>query len=296
MLERSLSADPISLIFSQLKLSVELSVNAQFCGDWWVGKKQQQRSFHLISHGDCQLSIGDERVENLSAGDIIIFVRATEHKIRPCHASEQPEQRCQPQARVNGPSTGMLCGYFAYQNRHSESLMASLPDYLLIKNTPNTQAWIEPILQLIHTENKAQRLGSDMMLAHFVESLVLHAVRSYFEQTKLETGLMALFSHPKLGQAVNAIHSAIEQNWTVELMAKACHMSRTSFATHFKQVSGKSPMEYLSWWRMLCAWDKLRQGQSVAVVAAAVGYRSEAAFARQFKKTFQTGPGEVRRY
>ncbi len=295
MLNRSMMNDPISLLFSQLKLSVELSVNAQFCGNWWVGKKQEARSFHLISHGECHLSINQVAVDTLNAGDIIIFLRATEHKITPLHGSAEQAQRCHFDGGIIEGSTGMLCGYFDYQNAQSQNLIDSLPDYLLIKRNPQSQPWIDPLLQLIQIETQTQRLGSDVLLSHFVESLILHAIRSYFEQEQMDIGSVALFSHPKLGLAVKAIHSQLDQAWSVDQLAKICHMSRTSFATQFKQVSGQTPMEYLSWWRMLCAWDRLHRGESVALVSSAVGYRSEAAFARQFKKVFQLGPGEVRR-
>jgi transcriptional regulator GlxA family with amidase domain len=107
--------------------------------------------------------------------------------------------------------------------------------------------------------------------------------------------MLACYGHPRLAQAISAMHQHPEQVWTLESLAKEAALSRTTFAETFKAVSGWTPGQYLTWWRMQLAWSLLTDGVSTAEVANKVGYKSESAFSRIFQKTFATSAGKVRR-
>ncbi|MDA7746762.1 AraC family transcriptional regulator [Psychromonas sp.] len=294
MLNRSNHKDPLSIMLSTLHLDVEISMNAQFCGSWLLGHKTGEKSFHLISHGECLLAIDGQSPETLYSGDIVIFMRKVRHQLHPIEAVQAPEERQDYLQGVNNSATGILCGSFSYENTKTESLMRALPPVLVIKNDPHAQAWITPLITLIQLESSTPRLGSDILIQQFTESLIIQAVRSYINAGDFEVGILKLIADPKLTKALQAIQNEPQFAWTVDLLAKECAMSRTAFATHFKETSNWSPMEYVTWWRMQSAWSKLVAKESIAEVSESVGYRSEAAFSRAFKKTFDINPGEVR--
>lgn len=99
--------------------------------------------------------------------------------------------------------------------------------------------------------------------------------------------MLAVYGHPCLAQAINAIHQRPDDAWTLDSMAKEAALSRTSFAEIFKAVCGWTPGQYLTWWRMQLAWSLLTDGKIIAEVASRVGCPSEAAFSRIFQKTFK---------
>ena len=123
-----------------------------------------------------------------------------------------------------------------------------------------------------------------MILKQLAESLIIHSIRSYIMSGEFEIGILKLIADNKLSKALKAIQNEPEFGWTVEHLARESAMSRTAFETKFKQVSGWTPIEYLTWWRMQKAWALLSEGEPVLHVAEKVGYRSDAAFSRAFKK------------
>jgi len=106
--------------------------------------------------------------------------------------------------------------------------------------------------------------------------------------------MLALYSDERIALAVAEIHRQPASEWRLEQLAKKAMMSRTVFSEKFKSLSGWTVGQYIAWWRMQLAWQQLRNGDAVANVADNVGYKSEAAFSRAFKKMFEVSPGKVR--
>lgn len=294
MSQRSNNKDPLSTMLSAIRLDVEISVNAQFCGRWLLGEKTGEKSFHLISHGESQLILRGAEPQILHAGDLVIFMQAVEHQLLPIETENAPKTVCSYRNGLLENATGVLCGEFYYENNQSENLMDSLPPVLVIKQSPQTKAWVEPLISLILLENKHYDLGSDLILKQFTESLIINAIRTYINQGDFEIGILKLMADKKLSKALQAIQNEPQTHWTLEKLAQLCAMSRTAFATQFKQVSGWTAMEYLHWWRMQKAYSMLKVGKTMIDVSESVGYRSESAFSKAFKKHFDLNPGEVR--
>jgi AraC-like DNA-binding protein len=121
-------------------------------------------------------------------------------------------------------------------------------------------------------------------------------IRAYIQQSGVKTGLLAALSDTKLGRVIKAVHENPSYHWSVSTLAEKAGMSRSAFASHFQAVSGITPMQYVTNWRMQSAFEKLRTGKdSVAVIAEQSGYRTEASFRKAFKKQMGIGPGAVRR-
>jgi AraC-like DNA-binding protein len=295
MSDRSIYKDPLSVMLSAIHLNVDIYVNAQFCGGWLLGHKTGEKSFHLVSHGECLLTMEGEQPQVLHTGDLIIFMRAVKHQLSAIEQTQCDIERLDYDEGIREGTTGILCGSFIYENATAENILNALPSVLIVKQDKQTQKWVAPLVKLIQLESCDPGLGSDLILQQLTESLLIHSIRSYLKNGEFEMGILKLIADKKLSKALQAIQNEPESAWTVEQLAQESAMSRTAFATQFKRVSGWSPMEYLTWWRMQKAWALLAEGESVMAVAEKVGYRSESAFSRAFKKAFNVGPGEQRK-
>ncbi|MCK8131354.1 AraC family transcriptional regulator [Pseudoalteromonas sp. 2CM28B] len=296
MFNRPNYQDPLSEMLLNVHLNVTISINEQFCGDWLLGDKAKRTKwFHVISHGSCSLIIDDQEAQLLNSGDLVIYTRDVKYKLVAGESTSCEAERLKYEGGLVVGSTGILCGSFTYQNNSTESVLAALPPILVIKNNEHTKHWIGPLIKLIQYENCNFGLGSELIIKQLIESLFVHSIRSYIENSTFKAGIFNLMSDNKLSRALSVIQHEPQNSWTVEKLAKECAMSRSSFATRFLKISGWTPIGYLTWWRMQKAWSLLKNGELVSNVAESVGYRSEASFAHAFKKQFNMGPGEVRK-
>jgi AraC-like DNA-binding protein len=146
-------------------------------------------------------------------------------------------------------------------------------------------------------ELAAVRAGSAIVLAKLSELLFVEAVRHYVETLPADrTGWLAGLRDPVVGRALALLHTQLAHGWTAEALAREVFLSRSAFAERFTAVIGVPPMKYLTTWRMQVAAQRLRESsRSVAQIAADVGYESEAAFARAFKRAFSMSPAQWRK-
>jgi len=158
-------------------------------------------------------------------------------------------------------------------------------------------AWIESSFRFATSEIAAGRLGSTTVIAKLSELLFVEAISQFVASIPAERrGWLAGLRDPNIGCALALLHARPTQAWTAESLALEVGMSRSAFAERFTSLVGQPPMQYLALWRMHVAAQRLREGRgSVAQIAFAVGYESEAAFSRAFKRQFGTSPGTWRR-
>jgi AraC-like DNA-binding protein len=141
------------------------------------------------------------------------------------------------------------------------------------------------LLRMAVQESGAARAGSENVLSRISELMFVEAIRRYIEALPpAETGWLAGIRHPEIGRALAEIHGDARAPWTVEELARRVGMSRSIFAERFTTMVGEPPMQYLALWRMQIASRMLAGGAQVSAAADAVGYASEAAFSRAFKK------------
>ena len=141
------------------------------------------------------------------------------------------------------------------------------------------------LLDIAVKESGSRRAGSENILSRLSELMFVEALRRYLEALPpTQTGWLAGLRDPLVGQALAVLHAGPTEEWTVERLARLVGVSRSVFAERFTEIVGQPPMQYLALWRMQLAARLLTEGGQVAAVAAAVGYESEAAFSRAFKK------------
>lgn len=284
-----------SSLIQQLHLDAKVYHNAQVCGDWSLQEHNPgQTCFHMVTFGSCYLEVPGHLETVLNKGDLIIFPRELAHHMRPVEEGVGPQQHLAYSTPAVPFSTGMLCGSISFNHSGSCFLLNALPEVFIIRSGAKT-CWMAPLLNMIVHESLNVGLGSTSIIDRLSELLFIYALRHFLSHNPDQVGVLGLYNHPRLKLAIQAIHKQPEHAWTLESLAQQAAMSRTSFAETFKQSSGWTAMQYVTWWRMQIAWTNLNEGQSISDTAALVGYLSEPAFSRAFQKQYSVSPGKVRR-
>jgi AraC-like DNA-binding protein len=264
--------------------------------------------FHLISAGECCVELASGERRDVSAGDILLIPFADQHKFSNGRALEAPLAddvvRPGPMKGMwtinhggGGRETRMVCGFLESSEFLLAPVFRTLPP-LLVDRAEDDQvsALIKSTVGqiLAMTENAAP--GSELMLGRLMELLFVEVLRRYATRLPPSArGWFAALNDPILGRALQSVHAEPARRWTVEELAREAGSSRTVLAERFHQVLGQAPIEYITCWRMQLASERIRAGSgSLAAIAADVGYDSEAAFSRAFKRVTGVTPGRWR--
>jgi AraC-like DNA-binding protein len=271
---------------------------------------QRVIEYHLIARGSCWgNAIGDEPV-HLREGDLILFPQGDPHVL-----SSAPGMRAEPDlavfARQSTPlplvyemggggedRARVVCGFLGCDERPYNPLLTALPRVIhLSARGPNAvSGWLGTLVNLAVAESGARRPGGENVLARLSELMFVEMIRQYLETLPAaQRGWLSGLRDPVVGQALAAMHAEPAADWTVEGLARQAGVSRSVFAERFTAMVGQPPMQYLAMWRSQLASRLLADGQHVADVAGAVGYDSEAAFSRAFKKQVGRSPAAWRR-
>jgi len=195
------------------------------------------------------------------------------------------------------PSTA-VCGVFQFDHPAAHQLVALLPKVLAVEawNSPHME-WIQSTLRMMAAEARELRPGGETVITRLADILVIHAIRSWIAQDPAaQTGWLAGARDPGIGQALALMHAEPASQWTIANLARRTGMSRTRLAERFHYFLDDSPMAYLTKWRLKLGAEMLTSGEeSVAQVAATVGYGSEATFNRAFKREYGLPPAKYRR-
>ena len=269
-------------------------------------------SFHAILSGSCwaALSDGSTPALNLSAGDVVVFpggapnVMGSEAGARgePDMAMYyKPVDKHLPFTLIRGGEgqerTRFVCGYLGCDTRPFNPLLAALPPMLRVTKPTDGGRWVTDLFSMALQEGGSGRAGGETILAKLSELMFVEVIRCYIETLPAETrGWLSGLRDPHVGKALRLIHARPAEGWTLERLAREAGLSRTVFAERFSDYVGVSPVHYLTGWRLQLARRMLEQtGFGVARAAAEVGYESEAAFNRAFKKFVGVPPGAWRK-
>ena len=293
----SSSMDVLNQLFSTLKVTANVFHNGQYCGNWAIDTSGSSYiSFHIVSHGRCFLSIdgGTSHKELLKAGDIVLFPRDSKHCLTNDEDFNQPINTEVSQDFNHGvqpQSTGLVCGYFTHQHPLVEKLTQHMPEFVVIKEQEDGSG-LSLLLKALLQESLASHKGSALILAKLSEAILAMLFR---DNLAGDEGILAAIAHPKLGKAIEVIHQQPQHKWTVETLAQCSHMSRAAFSELFKQITGQSPMEYLTQWRIALAYRLLAdENASTLHAALSCGYDNESSFSKAFKRVLGISPGQVR--
>ena len=269
--------------------------NFQLCGNWEVDEHElDQTCLHLVCYGDCVLHYQGEEVP-LTRGDLVVFPKERPHRISSVRPTESPMARLPLSEPAQPEGTALLCASVHFAHPSAEDLLSNLPELTLIHHSEANRTWLEPLAQMILQESQADQPGQAAVLDHLAALIFMQVLRQTDAVGDASPGLLRLHQDPVMKGALAAFHAEPDKAWTLERLARQAAMSRSRFAQHFKAQSGWTPAQYLLWWRMQQAWTLLGRGVSVLETALQVGYQSEAAFSRSFKRHYGQSAGQVRR-
>ena len=298
--------DPLSAIFSSMSVQQALVDRLEVTAPWgFRSTLGPEIRFILMLRGSALLQT-TSRPEPLSlrSGDLFILFGGdfslADDAISRCANCEHLEfLRSGNVIRFGGggvPAT-LVAGRFVIDQVEARPILEALPDSLHLQLDQKRTHSFQSVMELISLETEQPGLASEEMINRLCEMLFIHAVRAYTQDlTKDQSGWLAGISDSHLRQVIQLLHAQLHKNWTVDSMASSAGMSRSAFAARFKLVVGQSPLEYLTVWRVHRASVLMRRTDSnVAKIAKGVGYASESAFTKVFKKVMQTTPSEFRR-
>jgi AraC family transcriptional activator of mtrCDE len=292
--------DPLSHLLSLYPVRTALDVRCRFGAPWVLdheGTPHGVAPYHLIVRGEAHTD-----GQTLQTGDIIVFPHGHAHRLHigdPAQASPLHSAPGLLRAINNegdGPQTDILCGEFRFDAEGSSGLLAALPDVLVVHTAgrPDAQS-LRHLLRMLQEEAETPRGGSEAIIRQLASALFALLIRTWLEQALTVPGLFGVLAERRLQAAINGMLTAPEKPWTLEDLADTSHMSRATFARLFKQAANATPADVLTQLRMARAARLLADGQAAGAVGEAVGYQSEAAFNRAFKRQYGVGPGAYRR-
>lgn len=260
--------------------------------------------YHILLSGTCWGGLMDESQVEMRPGDVIMFPHGDPHFMSSASGGllapglDAPPPRF-PETQFLGPSaerdTTFVCGFLGCDLRPFNPLIASLPRCLHVPGI--ALGWLGEFPRQVIAETQAGRVGSQTVLTRMAELMFIEVVRRQVERLPAEqSGWLAGLRDPVVGPALSQLHARPADKWTLVGLARSIATSRTVLADRFSQVVGVPPMQYLARWRIQLAAGLLTSGASkVAAIAARVGYDSEAAFSRAFKRETGVSPAAWRR-
>ena len=313
--------DALSETLRVVRLTGAIFINARFTEPWCYQSPSAASAapllepgaenvviFHLITEGECHVEMGNGAPMRLIAGDVVLFPEGDAHRM-----TSQPGVAPAPGGRLadvlsrrprqlsyggGGPATRLVCGYMACDARLARMLLAGLPRIVRVNvRGSNAGAWLEASVRYALAEARSPRPGGAGVLAKLSEVLFIEVLRLYTnEQREGRTGWLAGLGDRIVGAALNALHKEPARAWSLEELARAAGTSRSVLAERFGQLVGVSPMQYLTQWRMMLAANLLcRSNIPLARVAEDVGYQTDTAFSRAFRREFGAPPATWRR-
>lgn len=269
-------------------------------------------AYHVVSEGSCFANIVGEEPIAIEAGEVLVFTRGDPHVLssRPGMRADRAAPGALDAAAASqlpifinygghGPvEAKFVCGFLACDAQAFNPLLDNLPRIIKVRDKPGGDSgWLGHFIRLATFESANKRAGGEGVLARLSELMFIEVVRRYLEMLPPETaGWLAGLRDPFVGKALSQMHGRPAHGWTIEELAKEIGLSRSVLAERFAGLIGMPPILYLAKWRMQIASGLLSGGNTnVATIAAEIGYESEAAFSRAFKKMTGVSPSIWRR-
>ncbi len=275
---------------------------------------QHVLSYHVVLEGSGLASIPGEAPIRFNRGDVLVFPQGDGYRMESA-AGTPPEFSADevvdffenlsagrlpsivPEGGGGDPRALFLCGFLACDARPFNPLLARLERRLLVSPSERTDDSLQRLIDIARAEIQSDQPGSRSVRLHLCELIFIETLRRHvLSQAPASEGWLGALTDPVAGAAITAIHADPASDWTLERLARQINTSRTVLTERFAGKMGQGPMQYVTSWRLQLAARQLRDSRSsIAEIAWSVGYRSEAAFSRAFKKMAGMSPGAWRR-
>jgi AraC-like DNA-binding protein len=309
--DSSASVDPLGEALHFLRMSGIIYCRSEFTAPWALALPAMRDwlMFHVVISGRCWLEVEGAGRRVLQPGDLALVPHGRGHKLASEPGTPAAKLFDLPRAQVSecyeilrhgggGAATTLVCGAVRFDHPAAHQLVKLLPRMICIEASSSPQMeWIQSMLRFMASEAKALRLGGETIITRLADILVIQAIRSWIEQDPAaQTGWLRALQDKQIGRVISLIHRDSARAWTVASLAAEVAMSRSAFAARFTELVGEPPMHYVARWRMHVALTWLKEeGAALGELAIRLGYQSEAAFSRAFKRFIGVSPGAARR-
>ena len=304
---REAQVDPLSEVLSVLKLHSYMASGFDLAGQWSLqfGAYDGVKCYALVS-GQCWLLVeGVPEAVRLQTGDCFLLPRGLPFRLTNDLRLHPVDAHTLFRKPVNG-GVGTLNGgggdffgvggHFAFIDSHARILLGELPPVVHLRSESD-KAELHWCLDRMRQELREQRPGSALVAQQLATTMLVQALRLHLvENADGQPGWLCALMDRQMREAITSMHAEPAYRWTLEKLAQRSGMSRSIFAMKFKATVGTSPMEYLTRWRMLLAGERLtRSRDPIVFIALSLGYESESAFSKAFRRVMASSPRQYRR-
>lgn len=291
-------ADPFSEVLAALGARSVRGTGLEAAGDWALAFDGRARlKFVAVTRGRCWLVLPDHLPEALVEGDVVLicntrYTVASDPAVEPIDGMPLYASPGHDRVRLGtGDETVLIGGGSGFADGSAAFVLDALPKFLRVDRASSTAEAVSRTLNALRMEVAHAELGGSLVVERLAEILVIAAVRVFVATSpKNSVGWITALADPRIGKALRLLHANVAFRWTVPMLASEVGMSRSAFTQRFTERVGRPPLDYLIRWRMVLAQKKLKENQTVARVAVAVGYNSQSAFAHAFKRTLGRTP------
>jgi AraC-like DNA-binding protein len=304
-------ADPLGDALHYLRMNGAFYCRSELSAPWGLTLPAMPGYlwFHVVTAGGARLETAGDDDRVVRPGELALVPHGEGHVLRSDPGAAAPGILDLERETVSdryeilrhgagGEPTTLICGAVRFEHPAAHNLVELLPETIVVaeSGTPETD-WMQTTLRLIATEARALRPGGEAVITRLADILVIQAIRSWMETDPgARSGWLGALQDAQIGRAISLIHRDPARAWTVAALADEAAMSRSAFAARFTELVGEPAMAYVARWRMHLALSALREeGATVGELADRLGYQSEAAFSRAFKRILGVSPGAARR-
>ena len=304
------SSDPLGEVLQLLQLSGVLYCDAELSDPWGIEVPALPgvMNVEVVTAGHCWIEVDGRAPVFMPEGSLVLIPRGLRHRLRGNPGDRVTPLEHIPVERIGERFENMRFGgggratritYYGvrFDPYLADRLLRLLPDLLHLRTQVDDGGWLRGTIRFIAQEAQERLPGSETVITRLADILVIQAIRTWIEQVRdEERGWIAALHDPRIGKAMSLMHRRPEHDWRVETLAREIGMSRSGFAARFTLLVGEPVLQYLTGLRMRYAHRELRRtSDTLARIAERVGYRSEPAFNRAFKRVMGMPPGAVRK-
>lgn len=304
------SVDPLGEALHFLRMSGAFYCRSEFTAPWGLAlpAMPQCLMLHVVTAGDCWLEIDGRAPLRLHPFDLVLVPHGHGHVLASAPGTgaaglfDLPRDYAGDRYEVirhggGGAAASLLCSAVRFDHPAAHRLLALLPQVIHVAEADAPRAeWLRSTLQFVADEARDLRPGGETVITRLADILVIQVIRTWIERDPAaQTGWLGALQDRQIGRAIAMIHRDPARAWTLASLAQAAAMSRSAFSARFGELVGEPAMHYLARWRMHMALTALRDGDgNIADLAYRLGYQSEAAFSRAFKRVIGMTPGAAR--
>lgn len=306
-----LPTDPLAEALQYLRMEGMFYCRSELSAPWGIDMPDMANSlwFHVVTSGEMWLVDRTGEEHRVAAGEVIVLPHGGGHRAFDDRSSPTPLVFDIPHDYISrqyailrhgggGAPATVICGVVRFDHPVARDLITMLPEFISIDRSidPADRARLDAVLDMMAAETIRTRPGNEAVVTRLCDILVIQTIRSWIENDpRAMSGWLGALRDPAIGAAITLIHRNPERDWSVATLAAEVSMSRSAFSARFTELVGQSAMNYVTRWRMNLAIDLLRTDRlTVAAVADRLGYGSEAAFSRAFKRVTGEPPSRAR--